>query len=83
VASRYVWWGVGVLECVVRGTYDAFRLGLASDVEVLQHIKSVISLPLRVYQRLLVVFIMHYSKMRSLQSRLKFPADGLLDSVIF
>ena len=26
---------------------------------------------------------MHYSKMRSLQTRLKFPADGLLDSVIF
>jgi len=83
VASRCVWWGVGVLGCVVRGRYDALRLGLACDVEVLQHNKSVIPLPLRVYPRLLVSFIMHYSKMKSLHSRLKFPADGLLDSVIF
>jgi hypothetical protein len=89
-----VWWGVGVLGCWcggvlvwwgvgARGRYDALRLGLPSDVEVLQHHKSVIPLPLRVYPRLLVVFITHYSEMKSLLSQLKFPADGLLDSVIF
>jgi hypothetical protein len=80
VASRYVWWCGGVLECVVRGRYVALRLGVTPDVEVLQHNKSIMPLPLRVYPRLLVLF--SYSKLKSLQSRLKFPADGLLDSVI-